>query len=252
MGAEALSEHLHTVGVRPGMDLVVHSKLLSFGRIVGGAATVLAALRAAVGPDATLVFPTYTFDSAETPYNPATSCSTNVGVLSELARRESAAVRSRSPIHNHAGLGPRAGLLRETPPTVSLGSGSDFEWLHQAGFHLLLLGCRFNEGGTFLHHMEAVAGVPYRRWIALERRVIDPDTGAEDTVICRYFARVEGAPPSDFDVVVDPLRRTGALGEARAPLGVSFLVALESLYRLALDRLAVDPYALVASSARGG
>lgn len=240
-----LAEHLREVGVRHGMNLAVHSKMISFGRLEGGPAMVIDGLRQAVGGDGTLVFPSYTFDTAAKPYDPRLSPSTNVGVLSEIVRAMPGAVRSLSPIHSHVGIGPLAPILAQTPPTVSLGPQSDFERLETAGFHLLLLGCRFNEGCTFLHHMEAIAEVPYRHWRPLVRQIVDPVSNAVQDVTCRYFARNDGAPPSAFDAIVPTLRDAGHLGEAKAVLGSSFLVALPALSQAALSLLRGNPYALV-------
>lgn len=47
-------------GVGPGMNVVVHSSLSSFGPVVGGAPGVLESLLAAVGKDGTLMAPTFT------------------------------------------------------------------------------------------------------------------------------------------------------------------------------------------------
>ena len=52
--AADLKVHLEALGVTPGDHLAVHSRLLSFGLIDGGAETVFAALTAAVCRYATL------------------------------------------------------------------------------------------------------------------------------------------------------------------------------------------------------
>lgn len=260
----ALSDHLAALGIGPGMDVVVHSKLISFGRIEGGADTVLACLRAAVGPGGTLAFPSYTFGDADTVYDPASSPCSNVGLLSQRALREAGAVRSRCPIHNHVALGPRADVLAPAPIAVpagagagpatgtgdgaimvSFGPGSDFERLHRAGFELLLLGCNFDEGCTFLHHMEAVMATPYRQWRELPRRVRDPADGREQAVTCRYYGFRDQEPATRFGAVIAPLRASGALAEAAAPYGRSYRVGLDSLYRCAEHLLRNDPLALI-------
>jgi len=48
---------LRKLGVAPGMDLEVHSSLKSFGPVDGGAKTVIAALKEAVGPDGSIFMP---------------------------------------------------------------------------------------------------------------------------------------------------------------------------------------------------
>jgi aminoglycoside N3'-acetyltransferase len=241
-----LIAHLCSVGLRPGMDVVVHSKLVAFGRLANAGDAVVNALWAALGKEATIAVPSYTFGSEPaTPYDLHTTPSRNVGVLGEHVRRLPGAVRSRSPIHSHAAIGPKAALLAATPPTVSLGRGSDFEALEQAGFHLLLLGCKFNEGCTFLHHVEALAEVPYRHWLDLSRTVIDPVTATPQAITVRYYARGSEEWRNAFDTMQEPLRAAGLLQEAPAPYGRSFLVRLSDLRAIATEMLAANPYALV-------
>ena len=52
-----LLDGFHRVGVRQGDYLEVHSSLSSFGRVEGGAETVISALLEAVGPDGAVVMP---------------------------------------------------------------------------------------------------------------------------------------------------------------------------------------------------
>lgn len=241
-----LLHHLREVGLEAGMDVAVHSRLLSFGRIEGGAETVYHCLLEVLGPEGTLIVPTYTIStSVERPYDPRSTPSENVGVLGEYVRRQAGVIRSASPKHNHAAIGPNAGLLLNTPPTVSLGPGTDFEVMHRAGFHLLLLGCRFGEGCTFLHHMEAVVGVPYRTWKDLPCRVIDAEDGTAHDVECHYYIRVDWGWEEDFDLVERTMAERGLLGRAEAPYGTSFLMALDDLYDYVAVLLTEDPYALV-------
>lgn len=244
----ALIDHLHALGLEPGLDLVVHTSLMAFGRLVGGPETVYRALRAVVGDEATLVVPTYTFQcSPETPYDPAVTPGHNVGVFSEYVRQRPGVRRSLSPIHNHAAEGPKAHLLDATPPTTSLGAESDFERLHQAGFEVLLLGVGWTRGCTFLHHMEAVAEVPYRTWLELDRVVVID--GEPQPVKTRYFARAEDPQgrrwQARFEAVAAPLAQAGQVVSARAPYGQSHRVKLTELAHCAGRMLAEDPYALV-------
>jgi aminoglycoside N3'-acetyltransferase len=242
-----MREHVAALGLQRGTDVVVHSRLLAFGRSPAPA-SVYRVLRDAIGDEATLVVPTYTFDTSPArPYDPGRSPATNMGAFSEYVRTLPGAVRSLSPIHNHAAVGPRAALMLEAPATSSLGPGTDFEVLLRAGFSLVLLGCEFNQGCTYLHHVEAMVGVPYRRWIEVDRVLRDTATSKEESIKVRYYARVSEDLRSNFDVVEAPLAARGALRSARATLGRSFLVTLADLDACARDMLAVDPYALVAA-----
>lgn len=238
-----ISHHLDLLKIADGDRLAVHSRLLSFGIIEGGTATLANALRERIGPSGTLIVPTYTFDSA-LPYNPATRPGEATGALSEYVRKLPGAIRSLCPIHNHAGIGPDAGLLRQSDPECSLGPGSDFDLMHRHGFKLLLLGCDFNEGCTYLHHMEAVANLSYRQWLTLERIRIEPDA-TEVHVHCRYFGRARTDLVTDFEPVQRHLSQTGALTTIPCAMGHSHTCRIETLHTVSLSMLEANPMALV-------
>ena len=61
-------------------------------------------------------------------------------------------------------------------------------------------GAAFSEGATFLHHLEAVAGVPYRKWVTLPRAVVGDD-GAVGTRDVQYYGRDDVRWREDFDCV---------------------------------------------------
>lgn len=235
--------HLDALGIARGDRLAIHSRLLSFGAVAGGAAAIAQALRQAVGDEGTLVVPCYTFDASR-PYDPRTRPGEATGALSEHIRRLPGAIRSLCPIHNHAAIGPAAPLLRQADPGCSLGPGSDFAILGGNGFKLLLLGCGFTEGCTYLHHMEAMAEIPYRNWIDLERQVVD-EHGALQSLRVRYFARAGAALTTDFEPARQALAAAGLLASAPCVLGQSHACRLEDLDRVALALLRDDPYALV-------
>ena len=100
---EQLKKDLQNLGVSAGDLLVVHSSFKSLGLVEGGAECVIAALKDVLGPEGTLVFPTFTystsyassyFSNLETP-----SC---VGYLSEFFRKTEGVIRTNHPTHSVA------------------------------------------------------------------------------------------------------------------------------------------------------
>ncbi len=244
-----IAAHLKALGVAIGDHLAVHSRLLSFGRIEEGAASVYKALLEAIGPEGTLAFPTYTLKlDASTPFDPDKTPSERMGVLPEFARQVPGVRRTLCPLHSHAVVGHFADAVLAADPTRSLGPKSSFETMLQCGFKLLLLGCTFQEGATFIHHVEAMVGVPYRKWIDLDRRVREPD-GNIRQVKCPYYARrrelsfandlraCEAAAQSEPEAISIPI------GSGKRQ---SHLLPLESLDRCVRGLLSLDPYVLVA------
>jgi aminoglycoside 3-N-acetyltransferase len=242
----SLDAHLAEVGVKSGMSLVVHSSLVSFGRIEGGAATVYEALRRAVGDQGTVAVPTYTFHiSPKDIFDPSTTASRGFGALSEWVRQIPGALRGTCPIHGYAAIGPDAETVANADETKSFGKGSAFDAMHGAGFHLLLLGCSFQQGGTFVHHVETEVGVPYREWLKLPRQIAEHDGGVRHIEV-DYYARKDGTPWQPHlhglqDVMIGQSRATSA----RAAYGQSYLMKLDPLYVCAEAMLRENPYAFV-------
>lgn len=181
-----LVQHFFTLGLRAGQAVAVHSKLSSYGRIDGGAEAVYDALRRVLGPDGTLVFPAYTLNlNADDLYDPVNTPTHGMGVLSEYVRTLQEARRSNCPMHGHLAIGSLAESVMQADPRRPLGQGSEFSVMLENDFQLLLLGCNFQESVTFVHHVEAVVGVPYRSWLELPRQRVDYD-GSRVAMICYY------------------------------------------------------------------
>lgn len=237
-----MREHIDRLGILAGDTLCVHSRMLSFGMLEGGAAMVTDVLLQAVGSEGTLIVPTYTIDAADTPFDPATTPSRNVGALSEYVRNLPGAVRSASPMHSHAAVGAQASYLLNSDPAVSFGPRSDFAQFHTLSAKLVLLGCDFQQGGTYLHQMEVLSSVPYREWVTVSRRV----AGMPQPLACQYYGRkLEQPVHNDFSEFQKIAINQGIVTKVAAPYGRSHAVALHDLHRLAKQMLKNDPFALV-------
>lgn len=101
-----LVKDLRALGIKRGMDVMVHSSLSKIGRVEGGADTVVDALLEAVGRSGTLLMPSFNHRAAKV-YNPMTTPTTS-GAIPDAFWRRSEAVRSEHATHAVAALGPRA------------------------------------------------------------------------------------------------------------------------------------------------
>ncbi|GIG56384.1 AAC(3) family N-acetyltransferase [Longispora fulva] len=174
-----LVEGWRAVGIRAGMALIVHSSLSSLGHVTGGAGTVVASLRAALGPAGTLVTPAFTEQvrdpagdhpgasgdmvvalRARVPvFHPALP--TTMGAIPEAVRTLPDSLRSTHPKVSVAAIGAHAAdIVSRHPLNFALGPGTPFGRLHDLDGHILLLGVG-HDRDTFLHHAETLA--PNRR-----------------------------------------------------------------------------------------
>ena len=171
--AAELRRSLEDVGVTRGDTVMLHTDLAALGIPSAASETadmyraLLDAVRAVIGPDGTVVVPTYTFsfcrredfDPEHTP-TAGGPWSPSAGFL-EYFRALPGVQRSADPIHSVAALGPRAAeLVADLPPTC-FGEGSVFQRLVDVGAKVCMLGLPLEEA-TIRHAFEESVGVPFR------------------------------------------------------------------------------------------
>ncbi|MEU6117028.1 aminoglycoside 3-N-acetyltransferase [Streptomyces sp. NPDC047117] len=244
-----LRRDLTALGLAEGDTVMFHTRLSALGYVAGGPETVIGALGEVVGRGGTLMVtcgwndaPPYDFTSwpqawqdalrAEHPaYDPLISEADHAnGRLPEALRRLPGAVRSRHPDASFAALGAAAEeLMADHPWDGPHGPGSPLARLVATGGRVLLLGAPL-DSLTLLHHAEALADAPGKRFVTYEQPVvvggervwrrfhdIDSEDGAFD-----YSAVVpEGTWP--FEVIVRDLLAAGFGSSGRVGAAESHL-----------------------------
>ena len=227
--------------------VVVHGRLLSFGRIAGGVETVYGALRNILGNNCTIAVPTYTFYLKENDvFDPSLTEPRGMGAFSSFVFNHQSRVRTKCPIHSHAIIGQDLDGFKKLDGTTSIGSGSDFEYFFSNEYDLLLLGCGLKEGGTYLHHLEALAEVPYREWIRLKRKVRN-DSGVITDMDIKYYARNSSGIRENFGAIENELVSMGEAIKVSAPYGYSLRIPLKALHSYVMKKLFKDPYYLASN-----
>ncbi|WP_419993032.1 aminoglycoside 3-N-acetyltransferase [Streptomyces boninensis] len=186
-----LARDLAALGLGPGDAVMFHTKLSALGYVAGGPPTLIGALQDVVGPSGTLMVtcgwndaPPYDFTTwpqawqdavraGHPAYDPAVSESDHHnGRLPEALRRWPGAVRSRHPDVSFAALGEAAGdLMADHPWDDPHGPGSPLARLVAAGGRVLLLGAPLDTM-TLLHHAEALADAPGKRFVDYEQPIL--------------------------------------------------------------------------------
>ncbi|MGW2858866.1 aminoglycoside N(3)-acetyltransferase [Streptomyces sp. NPDC001205] len=181
-----LTAHLSDLGVQKGGVLLVHASVRAIGATTGGPATVVRALRGALGPAGTLAVPTFTPANSDTspqylervrgldekevaelraamaPFDPEVTPSTT-GLLTEAVRQMPGAIRSEHPQTSFAALGEEAAKIIENHHLdCHLGEDSPLARLYDLHAQVLLLGVGFNVCTTF-HLAEYRVPRPVRR-----------------------------------------------------------------------------------------
>lgn len=160
-----LTVGLRALGLSPGATVLVHCALSRVGRVAGGPAALLAALRDVLGGAGTVVVPTQTAGNSTTsrpfrvatagltaaevaaaeaaiaPFDPRRSFAEGMGIFAEHVRRQPGAARSRHPQTSFAALGPDAARLTAVHDLdCHLGERSPLGALYATDAVVLLLG----------------------------------------------------------------------------------------------------------------
>jgi len=228
----SLVSDLRTLGVEPGGVLLTHIGFRALGLVENGPLGLIAALREAVGPDGTLVMPSWSgdddtpFDHASSPADPA------LGVTADLFWRQPGVKRAQ---HHFAGaaIGPHAARILADPlPLPPHGEASPVGRVHELDGHVLLIGC-LHDADTTLHLAELIGGAPYRR----PKHITVLENGAhkridfgENDHCCQRFEL------ADMWLTSQGLQREGRVGAAHARLARS-----RDIVSVVLEELSRDP-----------
>jgi aminoglycoside 3-N-acetyltransferase len=238
-----LVEDLRLLGVVPGDLVMVHASLRAVGPVVGGAAGLVAALDAAVGPSGSLLMTIGARDdwawvnerpepqrvallAGSPPFDAgATAADPDIGVLAEVFRTRPGSTVSDHPEGRFAARGRlAAGLVAEVPWDDYYGPGSPLHRLVDQRGTILRLGAD-PDTVTAIHFAEYLADVPGKRRVRRHRLVHGPDGPVVRIVetLDDSDGIVDHPGPDYFGVILGEYLQTGAaavgvVGSARSEL----------------------------------
>ena len=232
-GSEAqLVAQLHALGLPPGAVVVVHSSYKAVGPVAGGPRALIAALRAALGPDGTLVMPSMS-DDDDVPFDARTTPCRAMGIVPETFRQLDGVLRSDNPA-SFAAAGPHAATITAPHPlSPPHGIDSPVGRACALGGYVLLLGIG-HDANTTLHLAESLAAVPYRttKYCTVLRDGAPVRVTYDETDhCCQHFAR------ADAWLRDASLQRESPVGHAPARL-----MRATDVVRLAVTELRRNPF----------
>ena len=248
-----IARDLHTLGLRAGDTVLVHSAMSRLGHVQGGAATVVDAFLQALGPQDTLAAATFPFTGSMLAYVKSDpdfdvdETPSKMGVITEEVRTRPGALRSLEPTHPVAALGRQAAYLVEDHVNAA-GSCDAHSPLYRlaevdspagGGGYVLLLGVDFRNC-TLLHTAEEVARVPFLDFETRYRLRGRTRRGAYAlSIYCHSTPLRANFPAIEPELLARGLLTRGRVGQAECRLARA-----RDVLEVALERLRADPYFL--------
>ena len=233
-----------TLGVKPDGVLLVHSSLKSFGKIPGGAETIIRGLLATIGEAGTLLMPGFSYETVRSsnPIFDVAQTPVCVGLIPETFRNFPGVQRSIHPTHSVCGIGPLAGeiLGNHHLDSTPCGPNSPFHLLPKYEGQILMLGCGLKPN-TSLHAIEEIVEPPY---LFATPYPLTIQTGGKPPYQKIYTPHNFSNTVQRYDrvskIIANPALREGSVVNAN-----SHLIEAKILWKMAVNTLKNDPFYFV-------
>lgn len=208
------------MGVNPGAALLLTADLTRISWLLRHAGArkapyaLLDAFLERLGPEGTLVIPTFNHDlRSGDRYDPRRS-PTITGSLGQAALRHPAFARTGNALHSFAVAGRLQPEFLAVEATSSFGERSAFALLRMYRFRLLALDMHADQAFSYFHHVEELEAVPYRHWRTLDLEYVGPDGGSSRRSF-RLYAKRPGYA-NEITALLPLLSASGAMSTGRA------------------------------------
>jgi len=234
---------LKQIGVQKKHTLLVHSDITSLGLIEKDLNGVFEAFQNVLGPEGTLIVPTFSFSFCNQKiFDPQKTPSTS-GVFTNYIRTLHESKRSVHPNHSFSAIGPKKENVLKFSDKTSFGPGTVFTSMLNEDVQVLLLGTFRN---SYVHYVEKNFGVSYRYDKFLTGFIANKDKKYEDTF--SMYVRDINAQGTDEDdrktqrnlFFDSPLCKSKGFG-----YGVHRFFRAKDYCEFFFDKLEKDPFYLI-------
>jgi len=234
---------LRKIGIKKGVDLLVHSSLNRTGPIEGGADAIIDGLLELIGPEGTLLMCTVSGNvNPDQPTFHVEKTPSTVGYLSNVFLQRKGVLRSLHPIHSAAALGPKAefytkGHIEENTPWSP---ASPYGKLMRNNGWILFLGVNMDVNTCF-HAIEIEALIPGMYTKEADTLFVIDYDGRLHEVSHHWHAR-KGQYFIDMEHI---LFEREALFYGRIGAGISRLVDAGAMRKIILPMIKKNPELIV-------
>ena len=241
---KALTEAFGALGLRGGDTVLVHSSYKSLGGVEGGPQTVIDALLEVLGPAGTLIMPTFNFDFNKGQPWDVRSTPSQMGVLTELVRKDARARRVFHPIYSFAIIGKHAEMLGALRYKSSYERDSVFGKLRDLDGKIMVIGLSYTNSMTFFHHIEQMEGVDYRFLKQFTGPVTDWDGSTWVDTFEMLVRDIDQGVITEVNPMGELMEKAGVIRSARIGEADVRLMRASEVYAFTAREMRRDPHLL--------
>ncbi len=241
---EILIKEFSALGINEGDTIFVHSAYSSLSRtpggVDGGPQTVINTLLELLGPNGTLMMPTFNYGFLKGSPWDIRNTPSQMGVLTEVVRQHPLAKRSFHAIYSVAAIGRHADEVAAHQSADCFGETTIFTKLREWNGKILVLGLPYSKSFTFLHHCEQAAEVDYRYLKEFKGIGIDAQGRPHELSYTMFVRDVDRGVVLDFEPIGAILDREVA---SRRMIGNcdTRLLDANKTYRVAVNAMKEHP-----------
>lgn len=165
---ERLANEWQEAGIAQGDTVLIHSNLKRTLRRITKLGleispdVILDSFLEAIGSSGTLLLPLFNFDFTKGTAFDYKNTPSQMGILTEVARRHPKVIRTGHPIYSFAVIGNQSEKFREVNNFSGYGEDSPFAILHKMNGKIAVLDLSDQNSMTFYHYIEEMKSVSYR------------------------------------------------------------------------------------------
>jgi aminoglycoside 3-N-acetyltransferase len=142
-----------------------------------------------IGEKGTIIVPSFTYSINKTKIFDINKSKSKIGQFSEDFRQNNLSGRTGDPIFSVCVYGKEKIKIKKIPYYNSFGKHSIFGFLHSNNVKLICLGCSL-EAVTFIHYVEQVLNVPYRKFKIFNAKILNKKRKIINKKI-KFFCRID-------------------------------------------------------------
>ncbi|PVZ70208.1 AAC(3) family N-acetyltransferase [Pelagibaculum spongiae] len=215
MSVQQLAEDWKKTGIESGDMILLHSSIKNTIRrylrqkIKLTPDDILDSLLLAVGSEGTLLLPLFNFDFTSGSGFDIRSTPSQMGVLTEAARKREGAVRTGHPIYSFVALGKNADKFLSVDNVSGYAEDSPFGILHHNKAKVAVLGLPDQDSMTFYHYVEEMHNVSYRYYKKFTGNYTESNGLSSDKTYSLFVRNVEEGVLTDVDPMGELLWEKG-------------------------------------------